>query len=381
MGINKQQHLKNARRVVVKIGSGVLTLNHGLNLAIIETISDQISRLMDGGCQVILVSSGAIAAGVKRIGLERRPDGIPARQAAAAVGQAGLILSYDRAFDRHGKKVAQLLLTRDDLSNRRRYLNARNTINTLLDWKIVPIINENDTVVIEEIKLGDNDNLSAMIALLMDADILINLTDIDGLFDRDPRIHSDASLIKEVTTITRAMEQAACGIPGNLGTGGMLSKLKAAKKLSKAGIPMIIAGGKNENVLSRLVAGESLGTYFLPGKKELNLKKCWIAYNLKPQGGIRLDEGARAAVMGRGKSILPVGITDVEGEFGVGASIEIKASDNTVIGCGLANYSSADLRRIMGLKTAAIKYVLGSKPYDDAIHRDNLAITADCDNR
>ncbi len=375
MGTHKRLHIKNAKRVVVKVGSGVLTLNHGLNLEIIETISHQISLLQDRGCEVILVSSGAIAAGVKKIGFKRRPEGIPARQAAAAVGQAGLILSYDTAFAHHGKRVAQLLLTRDDLGNRRRYLNARNTINTLLDWKIVPIINENDTVVIEEIKLGDNDNLSAMITLLMDADILINLTDIDGLFDKDPRIHPDACLIPEVTTITREMELAACGIPGNLGTGGMLSKLKAAKKLSKAGRPMIIAGGKNENVLSRLVDGEALGTYFLPGRKELNSKKCWIAYNLKPQGMIRLDPGAREAVITRGKSILPIGITAVEGEFGMGAPIEIKAPDNTTIGNGLANYSSADIRRIMGLKTAAIKDVLGSKPYDDVIHRDNLAIT------
>ncbi len=375
MGTNKRLYLKNAKRVVVKIGSGVLTLNHGLNLEIIETISHQISLLQDRGCEVILVSSGAIAAGVKKIGFKRRPEGIPARQAAAAVGQAGLILSYDNAFARYGKRVAQLLLTRDDLGNRRRYLNARNTINTLLDWKIVPIINENDTVVIEEIKLGDNDNLSAMITLLMDADILINLTDIDGLFDKDPRIHPDACLIGEVTTITHQMEQAACGIPGNLGTGGMLSKLKAAKKLAKAGRPMIIAGGKNENVLSRLVDGEPLGTYFIPGKKELNSKKCWIAYNLKPQGGICIDLGAKEAVITGGKSILPIGVTAVEGEFGMGAPIEIKAPDNTIIGNGLANYASADIRRIMGLKSAAIKDVLGSKPYDDVIHRDNLAIT------
>jgi len=366
---------KNAKRVVVKVGSGVLTLNHGLNLEIIETISLQISKMWDRGYEVILVSSGAIAAGVKKIGFKKRPEGIPARQAAAAVGQATLILSYDQAFGRHKRKVAQLLLTRDDLSNRRRYLNARNTINTLLDWGIVPIINENDTVVTEEIKLGDNDNLSAMITLLMDADILINLTDIDGLFDKDPRIHADATLIREVTAITREMEQAACGIPGNLGTGGMLSKLKAARKLSRAGIPMIIAGGKNDNVLSKLVSGEELGTYFIPGKRRLNSRKCWIAYTMNPQGAICLDRGAEEAIITGGKSILPIGITSVEGSFGMGAPVEIKDQDNNTLGKGLANYSSADIKSIMGLKSSLISKVLGSKPYDDVIHRDNLAIT------
>lgn len=366
---------KNAKRVVVKVGSGVLTLNHGLNLEIIETISLQISKMWDRGYEVILVSSGAIAAGVKKIGFKKRPEGIPARQAAAAVGQATLILSYDQAFGRHKRKVAQLLLTRDDLSNRRRYLNARNTINTLLDWGIVPIINENDTVVTEEIKLGDNDNLSAMITLLMDADILINLTDIDGLFDKDPRIHTDATLIREVTAITREMEKAACGIPGNLGTGGMLSKLKAARKLARAGIPMIIAGGKNDNVLSKLVSGEELGTYFIPGKRRLNSRKCWIAYTMTPQGAICLDRGAEEAIITGGKSILPIGITSVEGSFGMGAPVEIKDQNNNTLGKGLANYSSADIKSIMGLKSSLISKVLGSKPYDDVIHRDNLAIT------
>ena len=375
MGSNRETHLKKAKRVVVKIGSGVLTRNHGLNHEIIETISHQISQLWDTGCEVILVSSGAIAAGVKKIGFDKRPEGIPARQAAAAVGQAGLILSYEQTFSHYNRKVAQLLLTRDDLSNRRRYLNARNTINTLLDWGIVPIINENDTVVTEEIKLGDNDNLSAMITLLMDADILINLTDIDGLFDKDPRVHEDAALIKEVTTITKEMEAAACGIPGNLGTGGMLSKLKAAKKLSRSGIPMIIAGGKNQNILSELVSGKEFGTFFIPGKRRLNSRKCWIAYTLKPQGAICLDRGAEEAIVSRGKSILPIGITSVQGAFGMGAPVEIKDQEENILGRGLANYSSADIKSIMGMKTSAISSVLGSKPYDDVIHRDNLAIT------
>ena len=369
--------LDKAHRVVIKIGSGVLTLNHGLNTEIIEIITRHVCTLWKKNTQVILISSGAIASGVKKIGFDSRPDGIPARQAAAAVGQAGLMLAYDKAFSRYDRKVAQILLTRDDLSHRRRYLNARNTINTLLEWGIVPIINENDTVVIEEIKLGDNDNLAAMITLLMDADILINLTDIDGLYDKDPRKHSDARLISRVTAITHAMEEAACGIPGNLGTGGMLSKLKAAKKLSRAGIPMIIAGGKHEETLPDLFAGKSRGTYFIPGTRRLNSKKCWIAFNLNPVGSITIDNGAVTAIRDRGKSILPIGVTHVSGEFKMGAPIEVKSQDGLTVARGLVNYSSGDIRTIMGLNSHKIKDVLGSHPFADVIHRNNLAVTLD----
>ena len=375
MAKHRKGHFNHHKRVVVKIGSGVLTVNHGLDTDIIDRISDQICRLLQTDTEVILVSSGAIAAGVKRCGFSRRPDGIPARQAAAAIGQAGLMQAWEHGFSRHQRKVAQLLLTRDDLSNRRRYLNARNCINTLLSWGIVPIINENDTVVIEEIKLGDNDNLGAMITLLMDADFLISLTDIDGLFDKDPRVHDDARLITEVSAITREMETAAGGIPGNLGTGGMLSKLKAAKKLTKAGIPMIIAGGKNPGILDDIVSGSYTGTYFKPGPRRFNSRKCWISFTLKPQGAIVLDGGAIRAIIDKGKSILPIGVTEVQGAFNVGAAVEIKDETGTVLGKGLVNYSSNDLRCIMGLNSARIAEVLGSKPYDDVIHRDNLAIT------
>ncbi|MEA1968509.1 MAG: glutamate 5-kinase [Thermodesulfobacteriota bacterium] len=334
MNNSEKDLLKFAKRVVVKIGSGVLTENHGLNKNIIQTIADQISILKEKKIEIILVSSGAIAAGVKKIGLDKRPEGIPARQAAAAVGQAGLILAWEQALARDNHKVAQLLLTRDDLSHRRRYLNARNTINRLLSWNIIPVINENDTVVIEEIKLGDNDNLAALITLLMDADLLINLTDIDGLYNKDPRENCDACLISKVTKITKEMEKAAAGIPGNLGTGGMLSKIKAAKKLNRAGIPMIIACGKEKNK----------GTYFIPGQKRLNSRKCWIAFNLKARGTLFLDKGAENAIRNNGKSIFPIGITSVTGDFTVvGAPVEIRTENNTPLGKGLVNYSSADI--------------------------------------
>ena len=368
----------NARRVVVKVGSNVLTEDHGLNLKAIRSISRQICRLIDGGIEIILISSGAMASGIRKVGLDKRPDEIPKRQAIAAVGQAGLIMEYEKAFARYHKKVAQILLTGDDLNNRKRYLNARNTLCTLLSWQVVPIINENDTVMIEEIQFGDNDNLAAMITLLMDADILVNLTDIDGLYTKDPRTNSDADFIPLVSTIGEDIKKIAGDIPGALGTGGMLSKINAAKKVTAAGIPMVIANGGRPDVLKKLFSGKDVGTFFTPKKKKLKSRKCWIAFTLKPKGVIRIDDGAAEAILNRGKSLLPSGIVGVEGEFSVGAPVEFRKTDDETLGTGLVNYSSTDIRKIMGLKSSQIKNRLGHKPYDDVIHRDNLAVTAEC---
>lgn len=376
MSPNHPRHLfDTAKRVVIKVGSNVLTQDNGLNIEAIGAISSQISTLIDGGREVLLVSSGALAAGVKKLGLRRRPDAIPRRQAAAAVGQAGLILEYETAFERHGKQVAQVLLTGDGLTHRKRYLNARNTLHTLLAWRVVPVINENDTVSADEIRFGDNDNLAAMITLLMDADLLINLTDIDGLYDRDPRIHSDAARIETVTTIHREIERAAGGIAGALGTGGMLSKIKAARKLTTAGVPMIIAGGKIPDIVGRLFAGEQLGTVFLPQRGKMANRKCWIGFTLTPKGTLRIDDGAARAILTGGKSLLPSGIVEVEGEFGVGAPVAFKNGGDVILGMGLVNYSAAEIRRIMGLRTGEIRKRLGHKPYDEVIHRDNLTVT------
>ncbi len=376
MSPNHPRHLfDTAKRVVIKVGSNVLTQDNGLNIEAIGAISSQISTLIDGGREVLLVSSGALAAGVKKLGLRRRPDAIPRRQAAAAVGQAGLILEYETAFERHGKQVAQVLLTGDGLTHRKRYLNARNTLHTLLAWGVVPVINENDTVSADEIRFGDNDNLAAMITLLMDADLLINLTDIDGLYDRDPRIHSDAARIETVTTIHREIERAAGGIAGALGTGGMLSKIKAARKLTTAGVPMIIAGGKIPDIVGRLFAGEQLGTVFLPQRGKMANRKCWIGFTLTPKGTLRIDDGAARAILTGGKSLLPSGIVEVEGEFGVGAPVAFKNGGDVILGMGLVNYSAAEIRRIMGLRTGEIRKRLGHKPYDEVIHRDNLTVT------
>ncbi len=367
----------NAKRVVVKVGSNVLTQDNGLNLRAIGSISRQICRLADRGVEVLLVSSGAMASGVRKIGLDRRPDEIPKRQAVAAVGQAGLIMEYEKSFGRYHKKVAQILLTSDDLSNRKRYLNSRNTLLTLLAWEVVPIINENDTVAVEEIKLGDNDNLAAMITLLMDADILINLTDIDGLFTKDPRTNPDARLIPEVATIGKQIEKIAGDIPGAFGTGGMRSKITAARKVTAAGIPMIIAQGEKKDILLRLFDGEAHGTFFVPKTEKLASRKCWLAFSLKPKGAIYIDDGAAHAILNRGKSLLPSGIVRVDGEFGVGAPVEFKKDERHTLGTGLVNYSAADIRKIMGLQTNRIQVCLGYKPYDEVIHRDNLAVVSD----
>lgn len=366
--------LTGARRVVIKVGSNVLTTRNALNLNLILSLSRQISMLMDQGLELIFVSSGAMASGIKKLGLPGRPEEIPKRQAVAAVGQAGLMMEYEKAFEHFDKKVAQILLTSEDLNHRRRYLNSRNTINTLLEWKVVPIINENDTIMVEEIKLGDNDNLSAMITLLMDAHVLINLTDIDGLFDCDPRKYAEAKLLSVVHSIGKDIITIAGDIPGTLGTGGMLTKVQAARKVTAAGIPMVIANGETPDVLLRLFKGQSLGTFFVPRKEKLASRKCWIGFTLKPKGVLRIDHGAAEAILKSGKSLLPSGIIEVEGEFGVGASVCLATDGQEPFGTGLVNYNSLEIRKIMGLKSNRIKDVLGNKPYDEVIHRDNLVI-------
>jgi len=379
MTINHKLSFGRAKRVVVKVGSNVLTENNGLNLKAMRSIARQICRLIENGLEVILVSSGAMASGVKKIGLTARPDELPKRQAVAAIGQAGLMMEYEKAFGRYRRKVAQILLTSEDLSNRKRYLNARNTLYTLLSWKVVPIINENDTVWVEEIKLGDNDNLAAMITLLMDADVLINLTDIDGLYTKDPRTYPTAELISTVSTISKETEKMAGDIPGALGTGGMISKIKAARKVNSAGVPMVIARGDLPNILLKLFAGQNHGTYFIPKKQRLASRKCWIGFSLKPKGIIKIDDGAVQALLKNGKSLLPSGIIAVQDDFGIGAPVEFQNRNNETLGIGLVNYSSTEIKKIMGLKSNHIKQVLGHKSYDEVIHRDNLAITAGYD--
>jgi glutamate 5-kinase len=372
-----ESRLKNSKRVVVKVGSNLLTSHSSLNMEVISSISRQICTLIDKGLEVLLVSSGAMAAGLKKMGMESHPEQIPQRQAIAAIGQSGLMNAYETAFAKYDKKVGQILLTSEDLHNRERYLNARNALNALLTWKVTPIINENDNVKVDEIKLGDNDNLAALIALLMDADFLVNLTDIDGLYTKDPRLFPDAQLIQQVSTFKKEIQNWASGIAGKLGTGGMLSKIKAAKKVTTAGVPMIITKGDETDILLKLFNGEQHGTYFVPREKKLASRKCWIAYTLKPKGSVIIDEGATQAVVKNGKSLLPSGIVDVQGEFGPGQPVTFKDHNQKKLGIGLVNYSSADIRTIMGLNSSKIKERLGGEAstYDEVIHRDNLVIT------
>ncbi len=375
MESDRKSFFSKARRVVVKVGSGVLTSHNGLNTDVINSLSRQICQLGKSGLEVLLVSSGAMASGQKKIGLDRRPDEIPKRQAIAAVGQAGLILCYEKAFETHDRLVAQILLTSDDLSvSRRRYLNARNTLHTLLAWHVVPIINENDTVVVEEIKFGDNDNLSALIALMMNADILVNLTDIDGLYTGDPRTDSGARQIPAVDRITRELEKTASDLPGALGTGGMLSKIRAARKVTVAGIPMVIANGLEDDVLLRLFDGQHRGTFFAPAEARLSNRKTWIGFALKPKGAVIIDDGAARAILKMGKSLLSGGITEVEGDFGVGSSVHIKDVHGRHLAAGLVNYSAAEIRRIMGCQSCQIGEKLGHKSYDEVIHRNNMTL-------
>ena len=377
--ISRLELLRPVKRVVVKVGSGVLTTSHGLNKRVINDLTDDVCGLKKRGIEVILVSSGAIASGLKKIGMAKRPESISHQQAVAAIGQSTLMMVYERAFGRHGQRVAQVLITRDDLHHRRRYLNARNTLFTLLSWKIVPIINENDTVVVDEIKFGDNDNLSAMVTNLTESQLLINLTDIDGFFDKDPRKHKDARPIGVVVKVNKEVMRYASSIPGFLGTGGMAAKIKAAQKVAFAGAPTIIANGLKRGILSNIFKGKEEGTVFMPRDAALCSRKHWIAFTRSPKGELLVDRGAEAALLQRGKSLLPSGIKEVRGKFSLGDSVVLLNEDMEALAVGMVNYDSSDIEKIMGLKSRDIESRLGFKHDDEVIHRDNLVLTGDMD--
>ncbi len=367
----------SARRVVVKVGSGVLTKDDGLNTRTVTRLVNEIAACKSEGRQIVMVSSGAIASGFKKIGLKERPKTIQDKQACAAVGQSSLIHSYETAFDRHGYKVAQILLTADDLSHRRRYLNARNTLNTLLAWDIVPIINENDTVVVAEIKFGDNDTLAGMITGLVEADLLINLTDIDGLYDSDPRRNPEARFMSLIETVGPRIEAMASNIPGALGSGGMYTKVVAARRLARRGVPTVIANGARPGTLMAVLSGENTGTLFLPRDKTLSQKKHWIAFTAKPRGSLVVDDGARRALLDRGKSLLPSGVVQVIDHFNLGDSVQIQDKAGKLVAVGLTNYSSDEMVRIIGCQSCDIEKVLGHKHADEVVHRDNMVVGKD----
>ena len=362
------------KRLVIKIGSSILaSAEQGLNTKRLHAITKDISDIADKGYEAVIVSSGAIAAGLKKLGLKEKPKDIKLKQAAAAIGQSSLMWAYEQGFADFHKKVAQVLLTRDDITNRLRYINAKNTLFALLSYGVIPVINENDPVAVDEIKFGDNDVLAALVACLVEADMLIILSDVEGLYTKDPK-HKDAELIGSVDEITPDIEKIAGGRGSALSTGGMYSKVLAAKQAINHGIPVVIMSGKKSGLLTNLLNGEKIGTYFKPNKERLSSKKGWIAYGLKSKGAVYLDDGAVKALTTQGKSLLPSGIIKVEGHFDIGDAVSCINKEGKKIAKGLTNYSSQDIEQIKGRKTSEIEKVLGYKYSDEVIHRDNLAV-------
>jgi glutamate 5-kinase len=374
MGTERKKILEGVRRVIVKIGSGVLTGTEGLDRDIIQQLVDEMAELIRRGYHIVIVTSGAIASGKHRMGISGKLKSMPEKQACAAIGQSRVMRVYSNAFGRHDLYVAQILLTMDDLTDRKRFINVKNTLSTLMEWNVIPIINENDTVAVDEIKFGDNDHLAAMIANLTEIHLVINLTSTDGLYDRSPASGRKAKLIPLVEEITEAIEAAATADTSSVGMGGMKSKVIAARKVTAIGIPYIIAPGKEKGILHAVMAGKEKGTLFLPMSDHLNSRKYWIAFTLRSRGKLVIDEGAKAALVEQGKSLLPSGILDVEGDFGIGDPVLCVDASGATLAKGLVNYSAAEIHKIMGLKSTRIEQVLGYKDYDEVIHRDNMAV-------
>jgi len=367
--------LKNVRRVVVKVGSSVLTdAATAINFNAFASLVEQIAGIKSQAYEPVIVSSGAIAIGVRKLGLSARPQNIPLKQAAAAVGQMGLMENYDRFFKEKNLKVGQVLLTNLILKDRSFFLNARNTLFTLLKLGIIPIVNENDSVAVDEIKVGDNDNLAAITANLVEADLLVILTDRDGLFAGDPQKDRQAPLIRLVERIDSRVEELVSNTKSPHGVGGMKSKIVAAKNATKAGIPVIIANGRIHGTLEAILRGEEVGTLFVPEESKLSGRKHWIAYALKPKAKLIIDDGAEEALLRKGKSLLAIGITKVEGDFKFGDSVGIVNQKGKEIARGLVNYSNKELVKIIGRSTREIERILGHKHYDEVIHRDDLVI-------
>lgn len=370
--------LAHVKRVVIKVGSGVISDLNGLDLERITTLCEDVHALRQRGYEMIVVSSAAVAAGKADLGIKgsTRALPLPIKQAAAAIGQSRLMRAYKDALRKHGLTAAQVLLTRDDLANRRRYLNARNTLMTLLEYDVVPIINENDTVVIDEIRFGDNDNLSAMVTNLVEAQLLVILSDVDGLYDHDPRSHAGATLISEVERITPEIEAMAGKEATMLGTGGMTTKLKAARRATLYGAGTAIINGLTPHNLLYLFDGHELGTYFLPARDPMAARKHWIAFTKKPKGKLLLDEGAQQAVTERGKSLLPSGIRQLDGTFERGDAVRLCDLSGCEFAKGVTNYNSAELVRIIGRNTREIVQILGYQYGDEVVHRDNMVISS-----
>ncbi|HEX5814865.1 MAG TPA: glutamate 5-kinase [Methylomirabilota bacterium] len=370
-----RRQLGRVRRLVVKVGTGLITRpGLGPDPERIAALAAELASVREGR-ELVLVTSGAIATGMARLTLPERPRTIPEKQAAAAVGQSALMWHYEQAFKRHGVPVGQVLLTAHDISDRARYLNARNTLLALLRFGVLPVVNENDTVAVEEIKVGDNDNLSALVASLIDADLLVLLTDVDGLYTSDPARDPAAVKLDTVDTITAEIERLVWRGTGAGSVGGMATKLQAAQKAAAAGVPMVIASGRTQGVLARILKGEAAGTYFAPKADRLGARKRWIAFAVPPHGRLAVDAGARAALTQHGKSLLPSGIAKVEGDFAAGEVVGLVSDgDDREFARGLVNFDADELRKIQGAKTREIGQRLGYKSFDEVIHRDNLVL-------
>jgi glutamate 5-kinase len=361
--------------IVVKIGTNLLADKmQGINTERIGAIAKSVAALRANGSNVAIVTSGAIGAGVAALHLAERPKTIPDKQATAAIGQPLLMEAYETAFRRQHQPIAQLLLTKDDFTTRKRFVNAKNTFAALFEKNVVPVINENDTVAVEEIKLGDNDNLSAMVATLIEADVLVILTDIDGLYSDDPTINPKATLIPIVEKITPSVERFAKRSNSELSTGGMATKLQAAKRCVRAGIAVIIANGKNPNALNNIFAGTIYGTVFLPAEKKLSERKEWIGFISHTAGSIVVDDGAKNALLKQHKSLLPSGIMEVRGEFKAKDIISIADAKGRIIGKGMTRFSAAELGKIKGKKSSEMENILHRNAPAEVIHRDNLVM-------
>ncbi len=365
--------LQSARRIVIKVGSAIVTNDgRGLDHNALANWSYQIAQLMAMGKEVVLVSSGAVAEGMQRLGWEQRPSSIHQLQAAAAVGQMGLVHAYETSFRAHQIGTAQILLTHEDLADRTRYLNALSTLRTLLSLKIVPIINENDTVVTEEIRFGDNDTLGALVTNLIEADVFVILTDQSGLYTADPRVDPAATLVSEAQAGDINLEKMAGGAGTGISRGGMLTKILAAKRAARSGAHTIIASGREANVLLRLAQGERIGTQLITTSTPLSARKTWLADHLQVRGKLIIDQGAAKAISSEGKSLLPIGVTAIEGDFTRGEVVACVTTEGNVIARGLVNYAANEARKIIGLATNQIETTLGYIDDVELIHRDNL---------
>ena len=372
----RNEVLTQAKRIVVKIGSSLVSSREaGLEPDRIDRLAEDLAALRAAGRDVLVVSSGAIVSGIKKLSLKEYPKSLPVKQAAAAVGQSRLMWAYEKSFERLDIKVAQILLTHHDLADRRRFLNARHTLAALIEFQVIPIINENDTVAVDEIRVGDNDTLAAEVAHLVDADLLVILSDIDGLFTEDPRKNPSAELIPLIAEITDDIERRA-GISTTFGsTGGMATKVRAAKKVGEYGVATLIVNGQTKGLLPHILLGNNPGgSLFLPKARRMNSRKHWIGYTLRARGAISLDQGAVDALTQRGKSLLASGIVTVTGSFEAGDAISCLDPDGKEFAKGLVNCSSDTLMKIKGLKTAEIQQRLGPQEYEEVIHRDNLVI-------